>query len=190
MDKEKQKKLWKFIKEPAFPAWGAVIVASIALFKVSEIIEVKPQINNVIENITKVEKEIANINEAIHQQYSAFEMELFTEKDLSKTVFVCPNPYNPKRDSLIFLVLKKPPEFNSLLIANSTGTYTPPGSYQIDSNIIQIWRQGVVSDDVFKASSVYAVKYVPDVISHQKILSIKGVEASVDKGQLKIILKS
>jgi len=141
--------------------------------KIQPIIEMKPQIVNVINNITKVEKEIANIREAIHQEYAAFKIEQFGKKDLEKTIAIYPNPIKIEQ-SVIFFELQSIPEENSIQITDELGMSAPMITFTVLSNIICLRRYGKPDSFLKDENKYYVVKYITDAISNKKMYIIKG----------------
>lgn len=153
--------------------------------KIEPVIKMEPQINNTINNITKIEKEIANINEAIIQQYGSFETELFKKSDLGKRVFAYPNPENAEKDSLLSFQLSKIPIYHSLQISNEIGFVAPSGSYYQNNNLVTVRRQGVRAENLLnKEGNVYIIKYIPNVTSNEEVIHIKGIKALIKDGEL------
>lgn len=149
--------------------------------KIQPIIEMKPKIVNVINNITKVEKEVANINAVIQQYYGNFRTEVFKEIDLGKKMAIYPDPRKPEKDSVIFFQLQSIPEKNSVEILDNFGMQAPGDTYLITSNIIALSRSGRKPVNLLKNDKAfYTIKYIPDTISGKKILTI---------GEPKIVIK-
>jgi len=144
--------------------------------KIQPIVELKPQIVNVINNITKVEKEIANIKEAIHQQYASFKTEVFKGTELGKTVTAYPDPSNPDNAILVFFELNDIPEGNSVQITDDRARSYARTSYIITSNVIALKLLGIKIDNILKGDAYYEIKYIPDRISNKEMLTIKNLE--------------
>jgi hypothetical protein len=156
--------------------------------RIQPVIEMKPQIVNVINNITKVEKEIANIKEVIHQQYAAFKTEDFRKADLGKRIAIYPNPLSPE-DSVIFFELQYIPVENSIQIVNSYGVSAPAITYELMSNIILLRVRDIKPDNFMKDDKeVYAIKYIPDTMSNKRMDTIK--ELKIDKVNITLHPKS
>ncbi len=148
----------------------------------TQALSLNQNISNTVNLVTKVEKEIANIKEAIHQQYASFNTELFWRIDLGKRIAIYKNPKNPEKNSVIFIELPKIPEKNSIQIADNTGSYAPPSSYEVTSNIIAIGKGGMTPDAFLKNNNeYYAVKYIPDTISSDKMLTIKDLQLTLNE---------
>jgi hypothetical protein len=146
---------------------------------VKQTLDLKQTISTTVNNIVKVEKEIANIKEAIHQQYAAFKKEEFKQNDIGKRIAVYPNPVESGKFSIIFFELESIPEENSVEIMDNTGMHAPSNTYDVNSNIISFNQAGVTMDNFLKGSNAfYIIKYIPDAISSKKMLTI---------GDLKII---
>jgi hypothetical protein len=142
--------------------------------EIQPVIEMKPQIVNVINNITKVEKEVANLNEVIHQHYAAFETEVFGKSDIGQRMAVLPAVL-PK-DALIYFVLQKIPEVNSVQITGSSGRVAPANTYTVLSNIITLRRDIKVDGILEEGGRFYAVRYVPDAVSGEKIRNLQDIQ--------------
>jgi hypothetical protein len=144
--------------------------------KIQPVIEMKPQIVNVINNITKVEKEIANIREAIHQQYAAFKTEIFRKADLGNRITIYTFPGKPET-SMVLFELEAIPVENSIQIGDNYGFSMAASTFFVKLNIIFLNVGEMKPADFLKNDKeVYNVKYIPDTTSNEVMRIIKGLK--------------
>lgn len=167
--------------------WGIIVPAVISLGiaslqnkiferRIGPIIEMKPQIVNVISNVTKVEKEIANLHEILKQQYSLWENETFRKSDLDIVVKKINRPSSAKETTASFLVfeLKKIPLQNSLVVSNEKGV-VPSNTLEILQNIVRLRYFGNTDKELNKETDFFNIMYLPDVGNSGKSFTIKGM---------------
>ncbi|MFA7677480.1 MAG: hypothetical protein WCY34_04855, partial [Candidatus Omnitrophota bacterium] len=103
--------------------------------------------------------------------------EKFTKEDIGEKLAIYPHPSELGKDSTIFIELQKKPVQNSVSIFNEKGENAPPSSYSIASNIINIHVIGLTPDKILKSEGNYfEVKYIPNLVSTEKIATIKDLE--------------
>lgn len=129
--------------------------------RIQPIIEMKPQIINVINNITKVEKEIANLQEMLKQEDSLKETELFTNSDLNIRVKKARSPDNKIKNGFLVFELKKIPLKNSVLVGRSMGAISP-ASVRVNKNLIYVGYSNIEDDLKEVLSGGWSITYVPD----------------------------
>ena len=144
--------------------------------KIQPVIEMKPQINNVINNITKVEKEIANLHEILKQQDALRKTEIFFRiRDLDKKVkIVPPNAATPKAAGTLIIELAKIPFKNSVVVGTQSKNFAP-SSIIVERNIIKIPFRGEVQGILDHDTDFISVAYFPDLENHEDLLSIDGM---------------
>jgi len=143
--------------------------------KTEQVLALNQKLSQNIIVVNKIEKEIVNIKEAIHQQYASFKVELFKEEDLDKKVRVFPNPVSPNNKSIIFFELGNISEKNSVTIADRFGV-APSTSYDANANLI-ILRRDIVKDKLFKEKGdYYEIKYIPISSSDERLKKVKDME--------------
>lgn len=143
--------------------------------QIQQSLTLKQQISTTVNNIMKVEKEIANIKEAIHQHYSAFKTELFKKEDLGKKMMVFPNPANPNNSSLIYFELEDIPENNSVIVSCQTGV-APSSVYDVNANIITLKHDVREKNFMKDNNAFYEIKYVPTFTVNKNLYSVKDMK--------------
>jgi len=166
--------------------WGIVVPSVISLIgvlfqgrrvndKLQPVLELKPVINNVINNITKVEKEVANLKEVVKQQYGLWESETFGRRHLETKVRKVNRPATaPETNaSFVFIELNKVPLANSLLVSNERGV-SSPGTIRSERNIVLIKYLGMFDGVLDYDTDFINVRYIPDWENHEQPYSLKG----------------
>ena len=153
-----------------------------------------------IENVTKVEKHIANLDTMVNQLYGAFETEVFRVTDLDKTIiFFGPIEIEGKDQerSEVLLELKHVPIPNSIILASAKGVIAP-ATYSLltfendnrPSNILKLKTD--LNQKSFKETKDYIaffeVSYIPDKRqTHFRTLNgIKFIGVNNNQGIYKI----
>jgi len=143
--------------------------------QLEQTVNLEQTITTTVNNVTKVEKEIVDIKEVIHQLYSGFITEKFKKEDLNKKVKVFENPLYPGGKSVvIFFELESIAEENSVRVSANRGM-APFGSYRVRQNTIAL-REEIKKEDVLKQEADrYLIRYIP---SEEKgeIYTVEGME--------------
>jgi len=125
------------------------------------------------QTITKVEKEIGDIKQALHQHYGLVEKETFRKTDEDIRIKLIPIPTDPGV-ALLFFKLAQIPEANSVTITTDRGANIPFSVQQVDRNIVRVLRSG--SPKLFrKPNAFYEVSYIPDFFNTMALLSLEGM---------------
>ena len=167
--------------------WGVVVPSLISLgscllqsWRVKEqiapIIKMEPKIVNVIENVTRVEKEIANLNEMVRQQNQLWKNETFKKSDLDIRVKKINRPSTTKATTLssIIFELKNVPLSNSLIVSNERGMM-PPNTLEVYRNIVRLKYFGSVDYELDRETDFFNIKYLPDMENTEKPFTIIGM---------------
>ena len=155
--------------------------------KITQAISLKQEVTQTVNLVTEVRKEIANIKEAVHQQYAAFKTELFKKADLGKRIATYPNPLSPEKSYVILFELKTIPEENSVQIADDKGMYAPATTFSVTSNVIAVRRTGTSDSYLKDDNEFYVVKYIPDTISDKKMFTIKEPKITAEGDDVKVV---
>lgn len=166
--------------------WGIVVPAAISLVglifqgkqvdvKLQPVIEMKPVINNVINNITEVKKEVANLKDAVKQQYGLWESETFGKPHLDHSVKKLNRPPTAPREnaSFVFLELKKIPLQNSLQISTERGV-TAPGTTRTSGNIVTMKFLGSVDRILADDTDFINARYIADWEDDTPLRTLEG----------------
>lgn len=129
--------------------------------KVQQSMQLNQTINTTVQNVTKIEKEIANIKETIHEHYAHYRKEFFNKEKLSKGVVAFPNPVNPDRASIVFFELDNVPESNSIILSNQYGT-APSSTVKVFANIVTLYQEKKSVDVLQGEGEFYDIRYMPD----------------------------
>ena len=148
----------------------------------------KNEVKVVIQSITKVEKEIANIKEAIHQHYSAIITEVFHKQDENVKIQLIPIP-NHEGAAALFFKLNHIPEQNSIKIVTSKGVVVPLTTLHITRNIIMVQISGLTK--LFSDSSdYYEVVYTPNFFENAPLFTLEEISMNkVSEGRFGFKLK-
>ncbi len=153
--------------------------------KIEQSLSIKQQITTVVNNITEVQKEIADIKEYVHQHYGLYRREIFRKVDKDNRIAILENPKDG--NSVIFFELKLAPEPNSVVISDQS-TVAPSSSFEIvSSNIIKLQRgikpAAILSED----TNFYEIRYVPIFPSPSRILSLRDFNIKfIDKETMEL----
>lgn len=158
---------------------------------ITQAIDLKQEVSQTVNVITKVEKEIANIKETIQQIYNQTTRELFLEKDLDSTVKVFDQ--NGKK-RIVYFQLNNIPIHNSVEITHQNGAFSP-ATFSIFHNIVAL-RTLKKLDRIFKNDiDFYYIKYYRDHLSEESLLTLKdmvyqGTDANPNKANFSNLVES
>ena len=142
--------------------------------QVVQALTLQQKISNTVNLVTKIEKEVANITEVIHQFNQAIHTETFKNKDFNKKVKVLSLPEFPN-NTFIFFELENIPEPNSVLVTSDLGS-AGFSTYKIAENII-ILKTGIPSTEVMKdKNSFFNIRYSIDYNSKKELCTLEGME--------------
>ncbi len=142
-------------------------------------VALKQQMSNTINIVTKIEKEVANITEVIHQFNQAIRTEVFKNKDLGKKVQVLLSPDFPN-NTFIFFELENIPEPNSVFVISDLGA-AGFSTYKIVHNIL-ILKTDIPSAKVMKDENrFFNIRYSVDYNSKKELCTIEGMEIIFSK---------
>lgn len=128
------------------------------------------------QSVTKVQKEIANITEAIHQHYSEVITEVFHQQDKDVKIKLISIP-DHERDSALFLMLNRIPEPNSIRITTDRGTSVPLTTLRTSRNVIMVQISGL-SKLLPSPSNYFEVSYTPNFFAKGSLFSLEDIEMS------------
>jgi len=134
----------------------------------------KNEVKIINQSITKVETEIANIREAIHQHYNEVVTEVFRQEDKDDKIKIVPIP-DQQGQSALFFMLGKIPEEKSIRIITQTGTSVPFTTLTRSRNIVMVQVNGL-SELLPKASDYIEVSYTPNFFASGPLFSLQGME--------------
>lgn len=178
-------------------AFGCLVVAVIALFfqinsieqKIQPVIEMKPQIKNVINNITEVRQEIANLNEMLKQQDRLTQTESFTKNDISIKVRKIFTPDGKSSEpNLLLFELKKIPLKNSVHISGQANEFfrsadIAPSQINVFHNIVTVRFIEGLEQVLTRGDSFFDITYLPDVKSRELLFKVQDASCMYgDKG--------
>jgi hypothetical protein len=146
------------------------------------------QVKIINQSITKVEKEIANIREAIHEYYNEIVTEVFRQQDRGNKMKLIPIP-GQEGQSALFFMLNKIPEPNSIRIITHRGTSVPLTTLRISRNIVMVQISGL--SELFPGSSDYVeVSYTPNFFAIRPLFTLEDIEMiKVTEGRFDFKLK-
>ena len=167
--------------------WGiivpAVISSATAIIQnrkvdrsIAPVIQMKPQIVNVINNVTKVEKEIANLSEVLRQQYNLWKSETFRKSDLDIRVKKINRPVTSittTASSILFELAAIPLE-NSIIVSSERGVISP-NTLEVHKNIVSAKYLGSIDRELDTDTDFFNVRYIPDPENGDKLFTIKGM---------------
>lgn len=174
------------------------VIAIITLFiqvqgleqKIQPVIEMKPQIINVNNNITRVEKEIANLQEMLKQEDALKEVETFTKKDLNvrfKKIYL-PEKIKGETEGVLLFELKKIPFKNSVNITSQNLEFIsqgaiPSSAITINRNIVGIYCRNILQLVLTGDTDVLDITYLPDNKTEEPLWQVQGAScASANSG--------
>ena len=134
----------------------------------------KNQVNIVNQSITKVEKEIANIKEVIHQLYGSFKKEVMSPQDENVKIKLIPIP-TQAGDSALFFKLERTPKPNSIKIVNRNGTVVPFTTLKTSRNVLMVQISGLTKLFPNK-DHYYEISYMPDFIDSRPLYTLEDIE--------------
>ena len=173
-----QRLLFQTLVVTAFGVLASWVGLLIMYFKVGD---QKTEIINVVQNITNVEKEIANLYDVLKQQDDLRTEEGFRKKDLGVKVekLIIPN-----EDNYLLIELSKVPLPKSITVATEERTF-PAVSIDNITNIVRIPFNNSMKDILKNDASFISVSYIPDYLSKDKLSILKGYTYSfVNKDQI------
>ncbi len=152
-------------------------------------VENKNEVKIINQSVTKVEKEIANINETIHQFISAIINEVFRKDDENIKIKLIPIPELENKSASLFFMLNKIPQPKSIKIITNKGVVVPYTTLRTNKNIIMVNISGLST--LFPDNKdYYEVSYIPDFFEKKPLLSLEDIEIEkVDKGIYEFKLK-
>lgn len=139
------------------------------------VIKIEPKITTIINNITKVEKEIANIHEAMHQYFANRQTEVFRKEDVGKKVKVFPHPILKESGYVVFIELKNIPEPNSVEISTESGVRGSTTTLPF-RNILGHKVRGDVEDFLTGDGTFFSVRYYPNLEANLSLCTVDGME--------------
>lgn len=151
-------------------------------------VENKNEVKVVNQSITKVEKEIANIKEAIHQHYNSIITEVFHKKDENIKVKLIPIP-DQESDAALFFKLNQIPEPNSIKIVTKRGVIIPLTTLRTKRNIIMVQINGMTK--LFSdAEDYFEILYIPNFFDKTKLFTLDEIRMNkVSEGKFNFKLK-
>ncbi len=152
-------------------------------------VENKNEVKIINQSVTKVEKEIANINETIHQFISAIINEVFRKDDENIKIKLIPFTELENKSASLFFMLNKIPQPKSIKIITNKGVVVPYTTLRTNKNIIMVNISGLST--LFPDNKdYYEVSYIPDFFEKKPLLSLEDIEIEkVDKGIYEFKLK-
>lgn len=143
-------KLEKFSKNQKIAIAAIVVPAALTLIgliiavvslnkKVDTVVNLKPRFINVINNITAIKKEIANLHEMVEQQDELWVSETFRKNDLGSKIQIVNPPESDPREVASFLLieLKQEPLPHSVSVSTAYHTVAKSGIL-VSHNILRI----------------------------------------------------
>ncbi|MDD2679317.1 MAG: hypothetical protein PHO03_00740 [Candidatus Omnitrophica bacterium] len=146
--------------------------------EVKQSLSLKQEISTTVNAITRVEKEVAGMQEVISSIYKNIKTNKFKSEDLDKKVKVFPNSRNPNF-SIVFFELETIPLENSIELSCRQGTRSPSTLKIIKKNIVAYEVEIPPNRFLRSENDFYSIRYIPDVTSNQELVTIEGMQYSI-----------
>ena len=195
---------WKFLNSALVVAVIAIGISTCQKAKDAEasaddaneqIIGLKAEVRNSIQNdikivnqsVTRVEKEIANIKEAVHNIFEMVERETFFEEDENVRIKLV----KLSDDFHAALMrLSKIPEVNSIRITNRRGINVPLTTMRPQRNIVGVQLGGEITKLFSTEKWFYEVSYIPDFSEDKPLYSLDDITVvKIDKNEFRLVFK-
>jgi hypothetical protein len=136
---------------------------------------IQSDIKIVNQSVTRVEKEIANVKEAVHNIYEMVERETFHKEDENVRIKL--------------VNLSRIPEVNSIRITNQQGINVPFSTMRPVRNIVGIQIRKI--PELFANEKwFYEVSYIPDFSADEPLYSLDGMTVvKVSEGKFRLLYK-
>jgi len=161
---------------------------------VQQIMALKAEIRNSIQNdikivnqsVTRVEKEIANVKEAVHSIYEMVERETFQKEDENVRIKLVKLSDNL---NAVLIRLSRIPEVNSIRITNQEGINVPLTTMRPARNIVGIQIRKI--PELFANEKwFYEVSYIPDFSADKPLYSLDDITVvKLNEGRFRLVYK-
>lgn len=134
-------------------------------------VAMKQEVSQTVTLVTKVEKEIADIREAIKQFYAHSRGDLFCQKDNGGRVKI----FNTNNVTVVYFQLKEIPVPESIVLTHKHGTSSPV-TYSTFRNIVQYRCDSKPGEILNSDSEFYFIRYFKDDFTTETPISIEAMK--------------
>jgi uncharacterized protein YfkK (UPF0435 family) len=161
---------------------------------IQQIMDLRAEVKNSIQNdikivnqsVTRVEKEIANVKEAVHDIYEMVERETFHKEDENVRIKLV--KLSDKLNGVL-IRLSRIPEVNSIRITNQQGISVPSTTMRPARNVVGI-QISQIAKLFANEESFYEVSYIPDFSANRPLYSLDDITiVNIDEGRFRLVYK-